>query len=63
MATIAEPVESMVAEQILRLKQEKNAVLLAHNYQLPEVQELADYVGDSLGLSQAAARTDCERIV
>jgi quinolinate synthase len=54
---------AQLAEQIQRLKREKNAVLLAHNYQLPEVQDVADYVGDSLGLSQAAARTPAERIV
>ncbi len=52
-----------LAEEILRLKQERNAVILAHNYQVPEVQDIADYVGDSLGLSQAAAKTPAEVIV
>ena len=52
-----------ITEQIQRLKREKNAVLLAHNYQLPEVQDAADFVGDSLGLSQEAARTEADRIV
>jgi quinolinate synthase len=44
------------------LAREHNAVILAHNYQLPEVQDVADYVGDSLGLSQQAAATDAEVI-
>jgi quinolinate synthase len=49
--------------QIARLKEERNAVILAHNYQRDEVQDTADFVGDSLGLSQAAARTDADVIV
>lgn len=48
---------------IQRLKRERNAVLLAHNYQDGEVQDIADFVGDSLGLSQEAARTEAEVIV
>lgn len=52
-----------VKERILQLKKEKNAVILAHNYTTPEVQDLADYVGDSLGLSQKAAATDADMIV
>jgi quinolinate synthase len=48
---------------IAQLKQELNAVILAHYYQEPEVQDVADYIGDSLGLSRQAAQTDAEVIV
>jgi quinolinate synthase len=50
-------------EHIARLKEERNAVILAHNYQRDEVQEIADFVGDSLGLSQQAASTPADVIV
>ena len=50
-------------EEIIRLKEERNAVLLAHNYQVEPIQRVADYVGDSLGLSYQAADTDAEVIV
>lgn len=50
-------------ERIRRLARERNAVILAHNYQLPEVQDVADFVGDSLQLARQAAATDAEVIV
>jgi quinolinate synthase len=50
-------------EEVRALAAERGAVILAHNYQLPDVQDVADYVGDSLGLSRQAAATDAEAIV
>jgi len=55
--------DAKLIEKILSLKRERNAVILAHNYQLGEVQDIADFVGDSLELSQNAARTDADVIV
>jgi quinolinate synthase len=52
-----------LSRAILELKQKLKAVILAHNYQEPEIQDIADYVGDSLGLSQQAAKTPAEVIV
>lgn len=50
-------------EDILRLKKERNAVILAHNYQVGPIQDIADYVGDSLGLAYRAQETDADVIV
>lgn len=52
-----------LAREIAALKKQLNAVILAHNYQIPEIQDIADYVGDSLGLSQQAAATPADVIV
>jgi quinolinate synthase len=52
-----------LSEEVRALARERNAVILAHNYQVPEVQDVADYVGDSLGLSRTAAATDADAIV
>jgi quinolinate synthase len=52
-----------LAKEIFTLKKQLNAVILAHNYQVPEIQDVADYVGDSLGLAQQAAKTGADVIV
>jgi quinolinate synthase len=50
-------------EEVRALARERDAVVIAHNYQRPEVQDVADYVGDSLGLSRQAAATDASTVV
>ena len=62
MPTLTIDAVGALQEQVRALAAERNAVILAHNYQLPEVQDVADLVGDSLGLSQAAAHTESDVI-
>ncbi|HDZ77413.1 MAG TPA: quinolinate synthase NadA [Candidatus Omnitrophica bacterium] len=52
-----------ITQEIQRLKKERNAIILAHNYQLPEVQDIADFRGDSLELSRIASETDADIVV
>src|SRR2546426_7845566 len=52
-----------IKSEILQLKKEKDVLILAHNYQIPDVQDVADYVGDSLGLSRQAAKADQNTIL
>ncbi|VAX34747.1 Quinolinate synthetase, partial [hydrothermal vent metagenome] len=55
--------QKKITEEILRLKEERRAIILSHNYQRDEVQEIADFTGDSLELSRKAAGVDCDVIV
>ena len=53
----------MLKDKIEELKKEKDVVILAHNYQIPDVQDVADFVGDSLGLARQAAKTNHNTIL
>jgi len=57
------PMTQLIQERILRLKQEKNACILAHCYQTHDILEVADYVGDSFSLAQNASKTDCSTVI
>src|SRR6187399_697068 len=61
-AKLGEEEIATLSAEVRALAQERNAVILAHNYQLPELQDVADFVGDSLGLSRQAAATDADVI-
>ena len=61
--TAADRETAELQRRIKALAKERNAVILAHNYERPEIQDVADYVGDSLGLSREAAKTDAQVIV
>jgi quinolinate synthase len=63
MTVLQENYDAALHAEIRELAKERNAVILAHNYERPEVQDVADYVGDSLGLSREAAKTDADVIV
>ena len=54
--------QTEIIDRIKQLKKEKNAIILAHYYTRPEVQDIADYLGDSLGLSQMAGTTEADII-
>src|SRR5258706_16196364 len=61
MLAVADTIESQ--ERVRELKKLRNAIILAHNYQVPEIQDVADFVGDSLGLSFKAKETDADVIL
>jgi quinolinate synthase len=61
--TLPEVKDEKLVDDILKLKEQRKAIILAHNYQIGEVQDIADFVGDSLDLSQRAAKTEAEVVV
>jgi quinolinate synthase len=63
MTSFERPATAEIAENIHRLRRERRAVILAHNYQVPEVQDIADFVGDSLAMAREAAKTQADVIV
>src|SRR5690242_20909908 len=63
MVETTEKLYKELQEEIKHLARERNAVILSHNYERPEVQDVADFVGDSLGLSREAAKTGADTIV
>ena len=60
---IRETTHTTLLDEIRQLRRTRNAIILAHNYQVPDIQDVADYVGDSLGLAHAAAKADADVIV
>jgi len=63
MTSLDRPAATELAERIGRLRRERRAYILAHNYQVPEVQDIADFVGDSLAMARAAARAEAETLL
>src|SRR5579871_4806075 len=55
--------KTAIYEEIKRLKTNSQAFIIAHNYQIPEIQDVADFVGDSLGMAQQAAKSDAKTII
>jgi len=60
---VSNKMNNKIKNKILELKKQKNVIILAHNYQIPDIQDIADYLGDSLGLAKKAVQTDTENII
>src|SRR5271170_2175056 len=54
---------SAICDEIKRLKVNRQAIIIAHNYQIPDIQDIADFVGDSLGMAQQAAKSEAKTII